>query len=54
MPKAQPVFKKIRGCVMNKLNTWQDKAIGAWLVIISIFHPSHVPVARRLCFISGI
>jgi TRAP transporter 4TM/12TM fusion protein len=22
---------------MNKLNTWQDKAIGAWLVIISIF-----------------
>jgi len=22
---------------MNKLNTWQDKAIGAWLVIVSIF-----------------
>ncbi len=22
---------------MNKINTWQDKAIGAWLVIISIF-----------------
>ena len=22
---------------MKKLNTWQDKAIGAWLVIISIF-----------------